>query len=102
MNNNINITQVVNYILYCNLPSELEQVRDAYNTAKAIHTERHKSMMRVGQKVSFTSKGETIVGVIQKIMQKNIRVLSGSYTGNDRVEWKVSPNLLTIEEENQQ
>ena len=69
---------------------ELDQVFDTFKRARDIQIQRDAASFSIGKNVSFNHKGETVVGVVEKINQKTVGVLVGKFQ-----HWKVSANLLT-------
>lgn len=86
----------INYsIMFGDLTNEeLNSVISAVRFARANLAKINKRSFRIGAEVKFTSSqsGQTYVGLVNKIMRKNVMVQVGSRM------WRVPANMLTASE----
>ena len=73
--------------------AELKQLNGAVVDGMREHERNVATTFRVGQRVQFTGRrGMLVVGEIIKVNLKSIKILADE----TKVNWKVSPSLLTL------
>lgn len=88
----MNASQIIAAIVAGNFTEdEIRQMNSATQFAFKQLQSKRKSSFRTGDRVKFTTReGTVITGKIEKIMQKNIRIVTDEGKG-----WRVAPSLLT-------